>query len=231
MVSSKSDINYVLSLPNQQSEHNLAIASQLVNAKHYILNYNTNLERIQLKNRLLELKDNIAKAEQDYQLFFQRPQYFSKKELHEWYQKNTDLKEPIENALNKGVNGLPFQNSLNQLREVFANGEKLVAERNKRFTQSEILKEELFPPVEGQTLTEEQRREIVVDEANNLVVAGAGTGKTTTLLGKAQYLVAKGLAQPQEVLVVSFGKDVAKENDNRINRNRKRSLTSETTTV
>ena len=80
---------------------------------------------------------------------------------------------------------------------------------------------QLFPPVEGQTLTEEQKRAIVVDEANTLVVAGAGTGKTTALLGKAQYLVAKGLALPQNVLIVSFGTDVAKENDNKINSNTK----------
>jgi DNA helicase IV len=219
--SNKSEINYVLSLPNQQSEHNLAISSQLENAKQYILNYNINLEKTQLKNRLLELKAPILKAEQDYNFLFQRPQYFSKQELHEWYQYNTTLKDPIENALNKGVRGLPFQNSLIHLREVLENGERHIEERNKGFIETEIHKTELFPPVEGQTLTEEQRRAIVVDETNTLVVAGAGTGKTTALLGKAQYLVAKGLALPQNILVVSFGADVAKENDNKINGNRK----------
>ena len=138
--SSKSEIDYVLLLPNQQSEHNLAFASQLENANQYILNYNTNLEKTQLRDGLLELKDIILKAEQDYELLYQRPQYFSKKELREWYQKNTTLKEPIEIALNKGVNGLPFQNSLNHLREVFVNGEKLVDERNKSFIETEIQK-------------------------------------------------------------------------------------------
>ena len=107
--------------------------------------------------------------------------------------KSTTLKDPIETALNKGVTGLPFQNSSTNLREVFANGKTLIAERNKSFVETEIRKEELFPPVEGQTLTEEQRRAIVVDEANTLVVAGAGTGKTTALLGKAQYLWLKDL--------------------------------------
>lgn len=179
--SNKSDIDYVLSLPNQQSEHNLAIASQLENANQYIINYNTNLEKTQLRNRLLELKDIILKAEQDYQLLYQRPQYFSKKEFHEWYQNNTPLRDPIEKALNKGVNGLPFQNSLNHLREVFVNGEKLVAQRNKSFIDAEIQKTELFPPIESQALTEEQKRAIVVDEVHTLVVAGAGTGKTSTV--------------------------------------------------
>jgi DNA helicase-4 len=219
--SSKSDINYILSFPNQRSEHSLAIAGQLENAKQFILNHNTNLEKTQLRNRLLELKDSILKAEQNFMLLHQRPQYFSKKELHEWYQNNVALKDPIENALNKGISGLPFQNSLNQLKEVFANGEKLVAEQNKSFIESEIQKTELFPPVDGQILTEEQRRAIVVDEENTLVVAGAGTGKTTALLGKAQYLVAKGLASPQNILLISFAKDVKEENNRKINTNRR----------
>jgi DNA helicase IV len=215
--SSKSDLNFILALPNQQSENNLALASQLQNAKQLILNYNTNLEKTELRNRLLELKNNILEAEKNYAQLYQRPQYFSKKEFRNWYQSNTSLKDQIENAFNKGVFGLPFQNSLSHLREVFANGEGLVAERNKSFIETEIQKKELFPPVEGQTLTDEQKRAIVVDEANTLVVAGAGTGKTTALLGKAQYLVAKGLASPPNVLIVSFGTEVAKENDSKIN--------------
>jgi hypothetical protein len=209
---SKSDISYILSFPNQQSEHNLAIASQLENTEQYVLNFNTNLEKTQLRKILLELKETILKAEQDYELLYQREQYFSKKELRDWAQNNAHLKDPIGHALNKGVSGLQFQNSLNHLREVFVDGENMVAERNKSFIDAEIQKKELFPPVEGQILTEEQRRAIVVDEANTLVVAGAGTGKTTALLGKAQYLVAKGLALPQNILIVSFGVDVAKQN-------------------
>jgi len=219
--SSKADISYVLSVSNQQSTYNSAILSQLEEAKQYVLNFNTNLEKVQLRNRLLELKGTILKAEEDYKVLYQRPQYFSKSEFYEWYENNTSLKEPIKIALNKGINGLYFQDSLNQLRDVFENGEKLIAERNKNFIETEIQKTELFLPVDGQTLTEEQRRAIVIDEANTLVVAGAGTGKTTALLGKAQYLVAKGLALPQNVLIVSFGVDVAKENDNKINSNRK----------
>ena len=219
--SSKSDINYVLSLSNQQSDQNLAIVSQLENAKQFILNYNINLEKAQLRNRLLELKEPLLRAEQDYDSLFRRSQYFSKKELQQWYENNNHLKDPIEKVLNKEVTGIPFQNSLTNLRELFSNGEKLVTKRNKSFIETEIKKTELFPQVEGQTLTEEQRRAIVVDEANTLVVAGAGTGKTTALLGKAQYLVAKGLASPHDVLIISFGADVAKENDKKINDDKK----------
>ena len=219
--SSKTDITYVHSLLNQHPEYHSATLSQLEESKKYVLNFNTNLEKTQLTNRLLDLKDIILKAEQDYELLNQRPQYFSKREFYEWHKNNIALKESIELAFHKGIRGVPFQNSLNHLREVFVIGEKLIAERNKRFIETEIQKTDLFPLVEGQTLTEEQKRAIVVDEAHTLVVAGAGTGKTTALLGKAQYIVEKGLTLPQNVLIVSFGADVAKENEKKININKK----------
>ncbi len=216
-----SDINYLLSFPNQQSLNDAGIVGQLDKGKQFIQSFNSNLEKAQLRSRLIELKDVILKAKHNYDELFQRPLYYSKSDFHHWYNTNSLLEEPINTALNKGITGLEFQDAINQLRHVFEHGETLIAERNHRFVEAEIRKDELFPSVEGQTLTEEQRRAIVVDEANTLVVAGAGTGKTTTLLGKAQYLVAKGLAQSQEVSIVSFGKDVAKENDDKVNQNRK----------
>ena len=48
---------------------------------------------------------------------------------------------------------------------------------------------QLFDNIEGRALDEQQRTCIVKDEINNIVVAGAGSGKTTTIVGKAKYLL------------------------------------------
>ena len=50
------------------------------------------------------------------------------------------------------------------------------------------------------------RRAIVTDEDATLVNAGAGTGKTSTIVGKVDYLLRRGLARPEEILVLAFGK-------------------------
>ena len=60
-------------------------------------------------------------------------------------------------------------------------------------------------------LTQAQRRSIVTDEDNTLVVAGAGSGKTTTILAKAAYLLERGLARPDQILVLAFNRSVADE--------------------
>jgi DNA helicase-4 len=60
-------------------------------------------------------------------------------------------------------------------------------------------------------LTERQREAIVTNAPVTLVVAGAGTGKTTTIVAKIDYLVRRGLARPNEILVLAYNKQAQLE--------------------
>ena len=58
----------------------------------------------------------------------------------------------------------------------------------------------------GYVLDREQQ-EIVLDESQNLlVVAGAGSGKTLTIIGKIYYLIRYKKIRPEEILCISFTK-------------------------
>ena len=57
---------------------------------------------------------------------------------------------------------------------------------------------------------------VVKDPHSHLVIAGAGTGKTTTILGKVKYLLATGSVLPQEILILSFTNAAATEMKNRL---------------
>ena len=73
---------------------------------------------------------------------------------------------------------------------------------------------DILPPdfrVENHPLDREQRKSIYDPAKFNLVVAGAGSGKTTTILGKILYLLQSGFASPPEILVLSFTHDSATE--------------------
>ena len=65
--------------------------------------------------------------------------------------------------------------------------------------------------VENHLLDREQRKAIYDPARFNLTVAGAGSGKTTTILGKILYLLQSGFASPPEILVLSFTHDSATE--------------------
>ncbi len=71
-----------------------------------------------------------------------------------------------------------------------------------------------LPPdfrVENHPLDSEQRKAIYDPARFNLTVASAGSGKTTTILGKILYLLQYGFASPPEILVLSFTHDSATE--------------------
>lgn len=65
-------------------------------------------------------------------------------------------------------------------------------------------------------LTREQRRAVVTDEDANLVVAGAGSGKTVTVIAKVAYLIEHLGVNPSDILVLAFNKTVAEEITDRI---------------
>ncbi len=74
-----------------------------------------------------------------------------------------------------------------------------------------------FDGVENNPLTEGQRDACVIDEDNNLVLAGAGTGKTSAMVGRAGFLVESGQARPDEILMLAFANKAAREMQERLN--------------
>src|SRR5262245_55140792 len=70
---------------------------------------------------------------------------------------------------------------------------------------------EFFDTVERQPLTELQRRSVILDERRHLVYAGAGTGKTSVIVAKAGYLIESGRCQPEDILLLAFNADAARE--------------------
>ena len=76
----------------------------------------------------------------------------------------------------------------------------------------------LIGEVERRKLDEQQMACIVKDTHNHLVIAGAGTGKTTTVVGKIKYLLKSKKCKPEEILVLSFTNASASEMSERINK-------------
>ena len=60
-------------------------------------------------------------------------------------------------------------------------------------------------------LTDEQAEAIATEEDATLVLAGAGTGKTSVIVGKVAHLIRNQSASPDEVLVLAFNRKAAEE--------------------
>ena len=61
------------------------------------------------------------------------------------------------------------------------------------------------------TLTDEQAEAVATDEDATLVLAGAGTGKTSVIVGKLAHLVRNQRVDPRTILVLAFNRKAAEE--------------------
>ncbi len=87
----------------------------------------------------------------------------------------------------------------------------------KTFIDAELAEmKDFFDTIESNPLTLEQRLSVLTDEDATLVLAGAGSGKTSVIVAKAAYLIQRAVRQPDEILLMAFGKDAAEEMATRI---------------
>lgn len=73
-----------------------------------------------------------------------------------------------------------------------------------------------FDQVEKSPLTNEQAKAVVCFDNRVLLVASAGSGKTSTMVAKAGYALKKGFFQADRILLLAFNKDAAAELRERI---------------
>lgn len=96
-------------------------------------------------------------------------------------------------------------------------GELIRGKHNYLFMRNEkVIYNSFFASVEMNPLTEKQIEASIINEMANLVVAGAGSGKTSVMVARAGYLIKKGLATEDEILLVAFNKLAATELKDRL---------------
>src|SRR5574341_741294 len=71
-------------------------------------------------------------------------------------------------------------------------------------------------PVDERKLNKEQKQAVAYDSGPLLIIAGAGTGKTTVVTERIKHLIAAGLAKPQEILALTFTEKAAREMEERV---------------
>lgn len=106
-----------------------------------------------------------------------------------------------------------------EFNTIYNDFENYIIAFNKEYIQAqkEFLKD-YFDDIEGKKLDDQQRTAVITDEYSNLIIAGAGSGKTLTILGKVKYLIEKKNINPNDILLLSFTNKTVEELNERINK-------------
>lgn len=110
-----------------------------------------------------------------------------------------------------------FEPALKNIHDIVAGDRSLLRARNGHYIDSEIARrKELFDTVESTPLTNEQRRAAVILEDRNLIVAAAGSGKTSTIVAKVAHLLSSKFCSAAEIIVLAFNSAASEELNSRM---------------
>ena len=106
---------------------------------------------------------------------------------------------------------------IQEFMAVYDDPEKYIRDLNTAYLNNEKAAcQSMFDDIDGRSLDENQRDAVVNDDLRQLVVAGAGSGKTLTMSAKVKYLVERKNINPKDILLISFTRKAAEEMGERI---------------
>ena len=111
----------------------------------------------------------------------------------------------------------PAYPAVKEFTQKFDDLENIIAQKNDAFIKEESYRfDALLSDIDGKSLDAQQREAVLSDECRNLVLAGAGSGKTLTIAGKVKYLCKVKNVSPEDILLIAFTKKSAEEMTTRI---------------
>ncbi len=113
--------------------------------------------------------------------------------------------------------GKAHSQQVQKIRDFIGNPGSVRNQAIARFEKAELAHwQAFFDTFDKNPLTPEQRLSIIADEDATLVLAGAGSGKTSVITAKAAYLLKSGRRKSEEILLLAFARNAANEMSERI---------------
>ena len=167
-------------------------------------------------NSILKIKEKAQEINEALVYLFDADHYFAQSEFEAVKKASGELLEafdvvyPNYNQYIAEGDALEFYNNLN---ETIRTIEPKRLEHNKQFVDDQLSRnKEYFDTVLGKYPLDGQQRNCIVKlEDNCLVTASAGSGKTSTILAKAKYLVECRGIDPSRILLLTYTRKAADE--------------------
>ena len=169
-------------------------------------------ENNEVYDAIEELKELAFKAIEKYKELTAPHHYIAYSEMENFKAYLSRIDEASKIVLPKYAAYITDEQS-KEIISIKANLDTIRESHNREFIIKELTDcKSYFDTVLGQyPLDPQQRDSIVKLEDNSLVIASAGSGKTSTIIGKAKYLVEKRNIVPSKILLITYTKKAATE--------------------
>ena len=169
-----------------------------------------------------EYMEKILAATKEFDaIFIDKGKFIDNQTIYIWFHKWSDFISIVNNLNHRTIKKSPIGRKTSEeiysFLEMVGDSESKRSRHNNRVVSSHLAgAKKIICPIEGRMLDDQQLTCILKDVNNHLVVAGAGTGKTTTVVGKIKYLLKTDQFKAEDILVLSFTNASASEMRERI---------------
>ncbi|MFV0576510.1 MAG: DNA helicase IV [Vibrio sp.] len=183
-------------------------------------------------NRSETLAQYLPSWLKQLQELINQPDYFTHSSLMLWLKGISDDLAKKDMTLDEVIHLFPGGHESNEeddqfdfhaptvmtvLKRWLTHPEESLAQRNRTWLNNEEQDwQDYFKECERSPLNESQQKAVLLNDDHSLILAGAGSGKTSVLMAKVGYLLKSGQANPEDILMVSFGRDASQEMQQRI---------------
>ncbi|WP_413283246.1 DNA helicase IV [Vibrio sp. MA40-2] len=175
----------------------------------------THLYRQWHNQQCKQLNQCQPKWQEELNILKKQPAYLPDSQVYVWRDEVLRQLNEMNLSLEDAEQRIP--KLMDELLPWLVDIETVVDERNELWLQNERVNwEVLFSQIESSPLNISQQHAVLLNNDYNLILAGAGTGKTSVLTARIAYLLQSHLAQPEQLLMLAFGKDAAKEMQQRL---------------
>ncbi len=172
-----------------------------------------------VSQHLLTKIDNLEELPSRLDEFYKQNRYLANRDVDRLF---NNPPAPQFDHLRKALQHSLFDQSV-LASDLYVQTEDLLGERaklherNEEFIKRELIHEaDFFDRVEQKPLTKEQRRAAIVMEDHHLLIAPAGSGKTSAIVGKIGYALKKNLCRPSQIVALAFNGSAADELQQRV---------------
>lgn len=140
-----------------------------------------------------------------FYLMYIADRYISKSEIDHFFDKYTDIIQ-----LSNKYTAYEEDEMYKKFIIILNYGYDIITTKNNKYISKHMeldndYFDSIFKDVDSKIILDnEQRRAILIDEDYSLIVAGAGSGKTTTMAAKVKYLIEKKKVNPNNIILLSF---------------------------